>query len=131
MSTESIYKALAGYLKNTNIGDNMKFYPSHAPQNASDPYCILTMITNDTDVHHGGSFDSGNAIFQFDFFSKTLATLDNRVESLKNAFVGQSINLTSGVTICYVRSQIEFDDFDDKADTYIRSLDLVFKYIFN
>tara|TARA_R100001129_G_C5220929_1_gene219628 strand:+ start:267 stop:662 length:396 start_codon:yes stop_codon:yes gene_type:complete len=131
MSTESIYKAMASYLKSSSIGSSMKFYPSHAPQTASDPYCVLNLISNDTDIHHGGSFDTGNAIFQFDFFSKTLATLDNRVESLKNAFVGQSINLTSGVTISGVNSQNEFDDYDDKSDTYIRSIDLVFKYIFN
>jgi|TARA_R100000482_G_C5132509_1_gene153155 hypothetical protein len=130
MATESIFKAMCSYIKGSSLESDNNYYPSQAPQGASDPYVIISMIDNNTDVIHGGSYTTGDARFQFDFYCKTLSILDDRVEKLKNAFVGQSFDLTTNTSLAYCTCDNEFDEFDDEGETYIRSVDLVFKYIF-
>ena len=130
MATESIFKAICSYIKGSSLESDNDYYPSQAPQSANDPYVIINMVDNNTDITHSNSYFSGDARFQFDFYCKTLSTLDDRVEKLKNAFVGQSFDLTTNTVLAFCTCDNEFDAFDDDSDTYIRSVDLVFKYIF-
>ena len=125
----TFYKAISKQLKANATALGMKFYPVQAPQNAADPYCVFTLIDDNTAPVHNGGYDNGEALVQFEVYCKTLATLDARVDGLKNHFIGQTIEADTTVTLCYCNVQSEIDAFENDEQMYNRSLDIRIRYI--
>lgn len=123
------YKAFAVYLKSqaSNLGGT--FYPAEAPQNASKPYGVFTIVDDSPSVVHNGGYKDGRLVMQIDLYADTLSSMDTLVDNIKNTFVGQSVALDSTVKMAYCDSSNELDAFDDEQKLYIRSFDLNIKYI--
>lgn len=125
----TVYKALAMYLQTKTSTLSNTFYPIQAPQNASRPYCVFSIIDDNPITTHEGDYKHGVIIIQFDIYCNSLADVDDRASKIKDHFVGQSHQIHSDVQLCYGVSQNEFDAFDDDEQINIRSFDLRFTYI--
>ena len=128
----TLYKAIAKYLKATTVQEGLQFFPSYVPAHFDGAkYCIFNMINDMPEPVHNGGYTTGESSIQFDFYFKNLSDLDSAVESFKQIFVGQSIQLDTTVKMGYCESLNEFSEFIDSEKLYIRSVDLRIRYILN
>jgi len=129
------YKALAVYLQSNTVQNlfpaSFEFYPIQAPQrhNNSHTFSIFTLKEDTPQTEFSGGFSNGDMIFEFDFYSQSLANLDDTVSIFKTLFVGQSILLDSTIEMAYADTSNEFDAYDEQTKQWIRSVDLSLKYI--
>lgn len=123
------YKAFAVYLKSQASSLGADFYPTEAPQNASKPYGVFTIVEDAPRTIHNGGFTDGLLAMQIDLYTESLSSMDTLVDNIKTTFIGQSVALDSTVKMAYCDTSNELDEFDDKQKLYIRSFDLNIKYI--
>jgi len=123
------YKAFAVYLKSQASSLGASFYPAEAPQNATRPYGIFTVVEDAPRPVHNGGFTDGLLVMQIDLYTDSLSSMDTLVDNIKTIFIGQSAALDSTVKMAYCDTSNELDSFDDKQKLYSRSFDLNIKYI--
>jgi len=88
---------------NTALGG--RFYPYEAPESATYPYCVYSMVSDIPDYAFGGKKDVSTFRVQFSLYSQKSSAVEvlNAYENLKTLFDGCKLSVTGYTFLSCIR----------------------------
>lgn len=105
-----------------------RLYPVEAPQGVETPHAVYTQISDDADIIHSGLSGWGTMRVQYEFYSKKFEETHDVARALRAHFEGESVEIATGVEVCFCRVESDFDRPPDEERIFSRTMDLLFKY---
>lgn len=127
---EAIYAHLTGNAAVTAfIGDRL--FPDHMPQDTPTPSIAFSRISTGRDMVMSGHCGLTDARFQFNCYSPLHAQARALADAVRLALIGYqgSMGGVSGVTVCGVFPESEFDGYDDNLQLYVVISDYTVQHI--
>ena len=119
---EDLFAHLTG---ETTFSDKFgnRLYPIQAPQNATYPCVVYTVVTNEGDYAHDGPTEIGEKRYQFDVMAEDPLDLERGGDILKSLLSGFKGTMNSRSNVGYIFLDNEIEIRDKELEKYTKSID--------